>query len=235
MECQVFQSDVLLLERIEHLRSIVKASCRSRYTALDARIDGLISLLVLLFGSTIEVGRNRQFAHRIEQLCKTDRLPTLGLFPEEMNQLAGAQATCSFAEQCNRLAVGHGHAQRERSLLPFLAVADQACPGAFCFAGKVLLIILRRLRFQAEHLDDASRRLPEVQAGLYHLRIVEYNHRTSRNLVRQVAEVMLFNRTLPHQQFALVALRERIFCYSFLGKIIVVILDLEITWIHHYI
>ena len=143
-----------------------------------------------------------------------------------MNQLARSETSCTFAIQGDRLAIGHGDTQRKRTVLPLLAVAHEAGPGAFRFTGKVLLIVLRRFRFEAKHLDNPSRRFAEVQSCLNHLRVVEHNHRTGRYLRGQVAKVMFLNLALPHQQFALVALLQWIFGNTLFGEVIIVIFDL---------
>ena len=139
-----------------------------------------------------------------------------------------ASSNCAklTAVQGDRLAIGHSDTQRKGTVLPLLAIAHEASPGAFRFAGKVLLIVLRRFRLEAKHLDNTSRRLAEVQTCLDHLRIVEHNHRTGRYLRGQVAKVMFLDLSLPHQQFALVALLQWIFGNTLFGEVIIVILDL---------
>ena len=124
--------------------------------------------------------------------------------------------------------------ESEPSFFPFLEVAHKAEPFTFSFACEVLLILFRQGRFQDEYLDECSSLFVEMQTCLHHFRVVEHHQCSLREIPGEIPENVFADASVAvHQQFRTVALRERVFCYAFLGKRVVVVLYLYVSWISH--
>ena len=63
----------------------MQASRGSRHTTLNLGVDGLVSRLVALLSIAVQVGRNRQFTHRVDDVGKRHVA-----IPRELYQMAGA-------------------------------------------------------------------------------------------------------------------------------------------------
>ena len=72
MQRQFLALDTLGIECAQDSIRKMEASRRRSHTALDFRINRLISCQVAFLRLAIQIWRNRQFAHCIQYLCKTD-------------------------------------------------------------------------------------------------------------------------------------------------------------------
>ena len=123
----------------------------------------------------------------------------------------------------------------QKSLLPLLQIAHQTEPFAMTPRLEHLLVVGRSKGFEQEHLYQGSRIFTEMQACLYHLRVIEYHQRPLWQMVRKMAETILpyFSMAI-NQQLGLVALWQGVFGYSFIGQLIMIILDAYVFCINHY-
>ena len=199
-----------------------------RHTALDFRVDGLIGLLVALLCGTVEIGRDGQFAYRLEQFGPAD----LRVVPIESDTMTGGMCLQPGGSE-HYLDAAHGDGQPQRSLLPLLQVAHQTKPLAMAAALEHLLIIGRGKGLQQEYLDEGSRLLAEMEASLDDLRVVAYDQRTSWKIGRQMIEMVFAHTPLPvDQQLRVVALGQGEFGNPIIGQRIVKILDSYMFYIH---
>ena len=72
MKSQLLTINTMCIKGCKHFWRKMQSSGRCCYTAFDFGIDGLIGSFVALFCLTIQIGRNRQLAHHINQLGKGD-------------------------------------------------------------------------------------------------------------------------------------------------------------------
>ena len=98
VEGQLFALDAVSIQIGQYLRGEVKASRWSSHTSFDLRIDGLVGGFVAVLCLTIEIGRNRQFAHRVD-----DGGETYVSIPFKVDAVGGAVngAACSLNGQCS--------------------------------------------------------------------------------------------------------------------------------------
>ena len=77
---------------------------------------------------------------------------------------------------------------------------------------------------EAEYLYYGTCSLAEQQAGMYHLGVVEHQHGTLGQQLRQVVEAVLrYIVTAQTQQLGVVALGQRVAGYALVGQRIVVV------------
>ena len=191
VEGQLFALDTVSIQISQHLWGEMKAGRWSSHTAFDLRIDSLVGGLIAVLRLTIEIRRNRQFAHHVDDGGETDVS-----IPFKVDTMGGTMnwAARSLNGQCSMF---HVQCPRERAFLPFLQIAHQTVPGTVACGLEHLFIVGRLCRFEQEHLDEGTCLLTvgiglaEVHSGLDHLRIVEHHQRTLRQIVRQVEEHVL--------------------------------------------
>ena len=187
----------------------MQPGCRGGHTALDARINGLVGSEVGSLRLAVEIRRDGKLAGLLQNLGPGQRCS-----PTEADALRSAFVTQAFG----RHFFAAGQQERERAALPFLQVAHQTEPFAPAPAQEVLLILYGLRRLQYEHLDLRSGLLMEMQAGLYHLRIVEHHERMLGQMFRDTEEAVFTDDAVPvEQQFGAVALGQRIFGYALIG------------------
>ena len=92
--------------------------------------------------------------------------------------------------------VANGQLAMERALLPFFEIAHKAVPRAMAAHLEHQLIVGRLGGFEQEDLDEGTRFLAEVQAGLDNLGIIEDHQRTLRQVRREIAERVLAHLTM---------------------------------------
>ena len=194
VEGQLFALDAVSIQISQHLWGEVKASRWGCHTAFDLRIDGLVGGLVAILRFTIEIGRNRQFAHHIDDGGETDIS-----IPFKIDAMGGA--VNGAARRLNgQFSIFNVQCPCQRAFLPFLQIAHQTVPGTVACGLEHLFVVGRLSRFEQEHLDESSifplstflfPLFSEVHTGLNHLRIVEYHQRTLRQIVGQVEEHVL--------------------------------------------
>ena len=72
MQCHFVCLDTPITQVVEHVLGEMQPGSRCSDRTLDARIDGLISRLVALFGLAVQVRRDWQFTYGIQDLCEGD-------------------------------------------------------------------------------------------------------------------------------------------------------------------
>ena len=82
---QFLTVDAVGINRLKHLRCEMQTGCRCRHTALNLRIDRLVGGLVALLRRTVQIRRNGQFTHGVDDLSETHR----GI-PREVDAVGGA-------------------------------------------------------------------------------------------------------------------------------------------------
>ncbi len=121
----------------------------------------------------------------------------------------------------------------QRPLLPLLQVAHDAAPDAPALHGEGALVVGRRMRFEAEHLDARPRRLVHDDAGADHLRVVEHEQRTGRKRLVEPSETALGNLSIPvNQQFRGRTFGQRKLGDPLVGERIVVVVDSDRAMFH---
>ena len=108
----------------------------------------MVSGLVAFFGLTVQVGRNRQFAHSIQYFSKADML----IIPFKFNELAGTVLTLSRSLEDQGFVLYRQFAL-QGSVLPLLLIADDAQPRTASRSLKHLLVVSRSVWLQEENLD----------------------------------------------------------------------------------
>ena len=209
----------------EHAGREVQAGRGCGHRTFDLGIYGLITFQVALFGIAVEIGRYGQFADGLEYLRKGHA----GVVPGETYLVAGAARAEALGGE-REAAARYGDFAAEQSLLPLLEVPHKAGPGDLARPCEGFLIVGGRVRLKAEHLDERARMLVEMQAGLYHLRIVENHQRALGYVAGQTAENILARRFSGTVQEELggVAVGLRILGYPCLGQVVGVVADVYV-------
>ena len=76
----------MAVDVLQHGIGEMKSGSRSSHTAFYLRVNRLIGSLVALLGGTVEIRRNRQLAHGLENLGKGD----LRVVPVEVDPIVGS-------------------------------------------------------------------------------------------------------------------------------------------------
>ena len=128
------------------------------------------------------------------------------IVPTEVDAVTGAPAFASGGAECHRLPLHH-HLAVQGTLFPLLQVAHQAEPSGVLRLLEVLCIVGWEQRFQAEHLDQCTGLLAEVEASLDHAGVVEHHQLPSGNQVGQMGEAALAHLAVAvDKQLGVVAL-----------------------------
>ena len=186
------------------------------------RIHGLIIGAVAGFGAAVEIRRNGNLAHRFEHRRKGDIVSV----PSECNEECIATAFTTRGAERNLLAIDSDNLL-EVAAFPALGVAHKAQPSAGVGGLENLGIVDGRNRFEAEHLDGGTAAgFAKTQAGINHLSVVVDEHAVLGQQSRHVAELMRGDvATGIKQQFAAVAVGQRMLGNAFVGQRIVEILN----------
>ena len=178
----------------------VQTSSRRGHTSLDFRIYGLISTQVALLSLAVQIGRNGQFTHSVQDFCERNQTA-----PFEVNPLTRAVFATTGSPDLYLLILD-GDSSDQRTFLPFLQVAHQTEPGTPFGGLKHLFIVGRLGGLQQEYFYQSTRilsflvRLAEMQTSLNDACIVHHHQRTLRQVFRQVIEHVLSYLTLTIQQ-----------------------------------
>ena len=219
--------NALGIQRVQHALCEVQAGGRCSHAALYLAIYGLVRLLVALLSLAVQVGRDGQLAHRLEQFGKG-----CATRPLEPYAVAGSVGALSRGGELNG-APFHLDGAAEGAFLPFLQVSHQAVPGALLALHKVLLVFLWHGRFEQEDLNQRARLLREVQACLYDAGVVEDHQRALGQVLRQLAEVVFADYSfIIYEQFAAVAFGQGVLGNALVGQRIVEIAYLNVLCIH---
>ena len=208
---QFFALNAVGIDIPQHALREVQSCRRSCHTAFDLRVHRLVGRLVALLCIAIQVRRNRQFAHGVQDVGKrhTGR-------PLQCYELAGTHLAFAHSADLDLFAFDFNHPGERHLHLPLLLVAHQTEPLTGLCLLEHLLVVGWPIGFQQKHLYQCtcglslSVRLAEVQACLNHLGIVHHHQGTLGQVFRQVVEdIFSYDAFIVHQQLRVVALRHR--------------------------
>ena len=198
---------------------------RSCHRAFNLGIYSLIGIFVAILGLSIKIGRNRKLAHTLEKFGKSN-----AAVPCETYRIYRAGSTHALNGESN-LATADYDTLRQKATLPTVGVSYKALPHTALSLLKDKSIVTRCLRLQAKNLYLSTRRLAETQPRLYNLCVVENHQAARRNILWQIAKDILADITfIINKQFGAVALLQRIFCYSLVGKRVIVLRNFYIFY-----
>ena len=183
MECHFLTFNTLPIDCLKHLFGEMKSSRRGSYGAFNLGIDGLISGFVALLRFPVQIGRNRQFPHFLQNLSKSD----IRIVPFQIHPMAVTHHLPTGCGQRKLFALD-GKVTLQSTFLPFLQVSNHTKPRAMAGQLEHQFIICGIGRFKQEHLDEGSRLFSEVHSGLNHLRVIEYHQSPFGKIVRQIIE-----------------------------------------------
>ena len=221
--------DALFIQALQHPFGEMQASCRRSHRTLHLAVHRLIRFQVAGLRITVQVWRDRQFADSFEHLGKGH----LVVVPAEHHFVSRAAHSLSLGSQ-RQFAFAHRDAFFQFTLFPLFQVTDEASPRHAARGCKILLIVERRVRFEAEHLNQRTGRFIKVQTRLNHLGIVEHHEFTLFQVVRQVIEHVLFNFAFAvNQQFRFIAVCFRVFSDAFIGQRVVIVRNMNVFRVLH--
>ena len=157
VEGQFAQFDAFVLQGLEDRRCEVQSGSGSSHRTFDFGVDRLITFKVSGLGAAIEVGGDGKFTDAFEDFAPADA----SISPREANFKAGAALANAFRGEAEYTAA-HLDFADQSSFFPFLEIADEAGPSDTVCCGKRLLIIVGRVRFEAEDFDECTSRFVEV-------------------------------------------------------------------------
>ena len=220
---QLLTLNAMSIQVAQHTLREVQAGSRSSHTAFYLRIHRLIRSLVALLRLSVQVWRDRQLTHRVDDLGKRHVAR-----PVEGDTLAGSLLT--HPRGTHPLTA---HLITERAFFPFLRVTHQTQPLAMSLRLEHLFIVGRQGGLQQENLNQRTRTFTEMQTRLNHLRVVENHQLTLRQILRQVVEHILPDSPLTvYQQLRVVALSLRELRYPFVRQLVVVFTNMYFLYIH---
>ena len=109
----------------ENLGREMETSCRGCHATLDLRVNGLIGGLVALLGLAVEIWRNGELAHRLENLGKRHVV----VVPFEVDAIAGAMNVATGGTHRESLAMNI-ELTLQGTFFPFLQIAHETIPRA---------------------------------------------------------------------------------------------------------
>ena len=227
VQCELAACNAAAVTLGKHLAGEVQAGRGGSHAAVDVAVHRLVVGGIALLGLAVQVGRNGYLAYGIEQRGKGHlvAIPGKGNFPRVAATLAARGRECELA------AVDLDHL-RERTLLPALAVAHQAQPGAGTGGLEYLLVVARQHWLEAEDFDRGAGVLAETQAGVDDARVVVDEHRALWQQCRHLVEAVLAHalRGRKLQQLALLPLVQGVLGDALVGQGIVVVGYLQILY-----
>ena len=215
MEGQFGGADALCTEGVEHLVGEVESGGGCGDGAFDARIDGLVGGFVGLLGVAVEVGRYGQFAELVEYLGEGER----AVVPGEAYGVRVADGVETLGAEGSDL---------QGALFPLLEVTNHTAPCATVGSAEREGIVARLERLKAEDLDACSGGFMEDESRLDDACIVIDEQCFGEEVASYVIEAV-FGRlpavVIPDEQFAMVALRQRVLGYAEVGEWVVIVVD----------
>ncbi len=120
------------------------------------------------------------------------------------------------------------------ALFPFFQIANKAFPNARFVGFESAQIVGRLAWFEAENLDLCTRIFLKMKPCLNHPCVVVDEQVVVFQVVGQVVEMtFVYLVVVPDEQFAVIALLERIFCYAIVGEWVVVVGNVNVFWRFH--
>ena len=215
-----------LVDGVEHVLCEVQPCRWCSHRPFYFRINGLVGLLVVLFGVAVQVGRYGQFAHGFEYFGK--RHPVVvpcKVYPVVGSASHGSVCLCAvYGGSEHQIVPVDLERASQCALLPLLQVANHAEPRAPLVGLEHQFVVGGLCRFHQEDFYQCPRFLAEVHACLYHPCVVEHHECPFGQIFGQVAEhVFAHFAVLVEQQFAVVALGKRKLGNAFVGQRVVVV------------
>ena len=228
---QFFAVDTVGIQCLQYAFGEVQSGGGGGYRPFYFGIDRLISFFIAFLCVSVEVGRNRQFAHHFQQVGKGDAV----IIPFKIYPMACAATFTACGSQCH-LFPFHVYHAAQCSFFPFLQIANHAEPAAFFRLLEGQYIIVRLYRLQTEHFNQSSCFLAKVQACLNHLCIVEYHQFALLQIFRQRSEcIFAYFAVAVYQQLGLVTYCQRKLCNPFIGQRVIVFAYFDMFCIFHLI
>ena len=213
MKCQFFALNTMGIKTCQDFRSEMQSCCRSRHTTLDLRIDRLIGSLITLLSLTVEIRRNWQFTHSVDDLCKGDMVT----IPLKSNSLTRTMNWTTRGSDTDMLSPDI-NLTGQQTILPFLQVTHQTIPWTTVCGLEHQLVVRWISRFQQKNFNKCSRAFAIMHSCLNHLRIVEHHQSTRRQILRQMVEHILSYLTfIVDQQFGMITFLDGKLSYALVG------------------
>ena len=117
--------------------------------------------------------------------------------------------------------------------MPFLSIAHHTFPCTTGGRAERELVVVRLKGFETEDLNAGSGRFMELQARLYHARVIINKERMRRDIVAYVVEEVFTDLTVAiDQQFAVVTFGQGVLGYPLIRQGIVKISDIDWSLAH---
>ena len=110
-----------------------------------------------------------------------------------MPRTFGLESTGTERHTAETFGTGNGYLTQKFTVLPLLQVTYQTRPFHTAPACKRLLVIVRKMRLEAEDLDEGTGLFMEMQTGLDNFCVIENEQRSFWQIFRKVTEDILVN------------------------------------------
>ena len=229
MKGEFLAIDTMGIDIGQYLGGEMQSCCGSCHRTLNLGIYCLIGGLVALLGFSIQVWRNRQFAHSVDDFCET-HIPIPGKI--DAMRCAMNRPTRSLNVYCFLFNV---YCPCEGAFFPFLQVAHQTIPSTMTCGLEHEFVIGRLSRFQEEHLDQGTCLFAEVHACLDHLGVVEHHQGTLGQIIGQMIKNIFPYLTLAiDKQLGVVTLGDGKLGNTLIRERIIIVANTDMSWIGNH-